>query len=157
MRKPSNGRIRELFKDFLSAHNLKEEDVLNAIKEKRQSEDVPLCVLKSKRLGILESVVKYYREIGFSYDKIATMLNRNRGSIVCSYNAAVKKYSKRFAVEDCPVLIPYSIFKDRKYGVLEALSMYMKDMLKMNYSEIARALDRNPRTIWTAYNRARKK
>jgi len=27
----------------------------------------------------------------------------------------------------------------------------------MNYSEIARALDRNPRTIWTAYNRARKK
>ena len=42
-------------------------------------------------------------------------------------------------------------------GALEALSKYMKENLNMTYSEIARKLGRNERTIWTAYKKAVKK
>src|SRR6185437_12475709 len=40
---------------------------------------------------------------------------------------------------------------------LEALSIYLKDNLHMNYHSIAEALERDDRTIWTSYNKAKKK
>ena len=52
--------------------------------------------------------------------------------------------------------IPVSIFK-KEIGGLEAISKYMKENLGKSYSEIARELKRDDRTIWTAYNKAKKK
>jgi DNA-directed RNA polymerase specialized sigma24 family protein len=40
---------------------------------------------------------------------------------------------------------------------LEAVTKYMKENLEMNYCEIADILNRNERTIWTAYNKAKQK
>ncbi|GAG33093.1 unnamed protein product, partial [marine sediment metagenome] len=45
----------------------------------------------------------------------------------------------------------------KKLGALEAISKYMKETLNMNYREIAELLNRDERTIWTTYNKARKK
>ena len=53
--------------------------------------------------------------------------------------------------------IPLSIFKHQKSGALESLCKYMKENLNMKYMEIARLLQRNERTIWTAYNKAKQK
>ncbi|HIH31115.1 TPA: hypothetical protein HA235_00245 [Candidatus Woesearchaeota archaeon] len=53
--------------------------------------------------------------------------------------------------------IPTFLFKDRKVAVLEALVEYLKDHKNLSYHEIAMLLNRNDRTIWTAYNRAKKK
>ena len=156
MKKHSNEEIRALFKDFLSVHNISEKEFFDAIK-KKQSYGIPLEALNHSGLGILESIVKYYKEQGLSYDKISKLLNRKKGSIICSYNNSIKKFSERFSIKESSILIPYSIFRDRKFGVLESLSLYMKDKLGMKYSEIARALNRNDRTIWTVYNRAKKK
>lgn len=55
------------------------------------------------------------------------------------------------------VNIPSSIFKDRRLKVLEAIVEYMKENLNLSYKEIAVLLNRNERTIWTVYNRVRKK
>ena len=149
-------KIRALFRDFLSAHNLNERQVLEAIQTKPKY-DIPVDIFKENKLGILEAVVKYYRQnLSLNYNKISKLLNRNKGTIVCTYNNAVKKLGKKFDV-DSSLLIPYSILKNRKFGVLESLSVYMKDTLKMKYVEIARALGRDQRTIWTVYNRAKKK
>jgi hypothetical protein len=55
------------------------------------------------------------------------------------------------------IAIPSSVFKDRSLSVLEILVEYLKDEKKLSYHEIAVLLNRNDRTVWTVYNRARKK
>jgi hypothetical protein len=59
--------------------------------------------------------------------------------------------------EDRVVTIPSSIFRDRHRAPLESISEYLKDKLGMSYHEIAVLLNRDDRTIWTCYNRAKKK
>ena len=53
--------------------------------------------------------------------------------------------------------IPIFIFRDRSLSVLEVIVEYLKDKLNLNYHEIAVLLNRDDRTIWTCYNRAKKK
>jgi len=53
--------------------------------------------------------------------------------------------------------IPLAIFKDRTLKPLEAISEYLKERHNLNYHEIAVLLNRNDRTIWTCYQRAKKK
>ncbi len=53
--------------------------------------------------------------------------------------------------------VPLEIFRDRTLAPLEAVSLYLKDKKGMSYHEIAVLLNRNDRTVWTCYNRARKK
>jgi len=52
--------------------------------------------------------------------------------------------------------IPVTIFS-KELGALEALIKYMKENLVMSYHEIAKLLNRNDRTIWTAYHKALQK
>ncbi|MFH1787274.1 MAG: hypothetical protein ABH811_00560, partial [archaeon] len=52
--------------------------------------------------------------------------------------------------------IPIGIFVN-KLGALESISKYMKENLNMDYCEIAKLLNRNERTIWTACKKASEK
>jgi len=52
--------------------------------------------------------------------------------------------------------VPLSIFSS-ELGSLESITKYMRENLDMTYAEIARDLNRDQRTIWTAYNKASKK
>ncbi len=52
--------------------------------------------------------------------------------------------------------IPISIFQ-KDLGALETLVKYMKENLAMRYSEIAKHLNRDERTVWTSYNKSLKK
>lgn len=63
----------------------------------------------------------------------------------------------RCIIKDKGLTIPSSIFRDRELSVLEAIAVYLKDSRNMRYAEIARLLNRDDRTIWTAYNRAKGK
>ena len=54
------------------------------------------------------------------------------------------------------IKIPITVFRNRDLAVLESLVKYMKEELKMNYAEIAESLNRDERTVWTAYNRKQK-
>lgn len=53
--------------------------------------------------------------------------------------------------------IPSYIFKDRTLAPLESISEYLEDELGMSFHEIAVLLNRDDRTIWTCYSRAKKK
>ena len=59
--------------------------------------------------------------------------------------------------ERTSIVIPSSIFQDRELSVLEAMVEYFKEKKGMKYSEIARLLNRDDRTIWTSYKRAKEK
>ena len=55
------------------------------------------------------------------------------------------------------VFVPTSVFRNRKLKVLEALVKYLKEQQGMRYSDIARLLNRDPRTVWTVYQKAKKR
>jgi len=52
--------------------------------------------------------------------------------------------------------IPITIFS-KQLGGLEAVTKYLKENLGMTYSEIAREIGRDERTIWTSYKKAKEK
>ncbi|MBR9675882.1 hypothetical protein GOV05_02630 [Candidatus Woesearchaeota archaeon] len=53
--------------------------------------------------------------------------------------------------------IPLEVLKNRELGMLESITLYLKDEKEMKFSEIAKALNRDQRTIWATYNKAKKK
>ena len=53
--------------------------------------------------------------------------------------------------------IPLDVLLDRNVAVLEAIVEYLKEKKNLTYHEIAVLTNRNDRTIWTVYNRAKKK
>ncbi len=53
--------------------------------------------------------------------------------------------------------IPIAILQDRNVAILESVAEYLHSEKSMKYSEIARLLNRDQRTIWTVCNRAKKK
>jgi len=61
------------------------------------------------------------------------------------------------ALKKLNISIPLSVFTDRSVSTLEAIVRYLKDKCGLSYHEIAVLLNRNDRTIWTTYNRRKKK
>ncbi|MBW3022474.1 hypothetical protein KY308_00015 [Candidatus Woesearchaeota archaeon] len=55
------------------------------------------------------------------------------------------------------IKLPLRIFRDRSLSVLEAISEYLHDELKLPFHEIAELMNRDDRTIWTCYHRAKNK
>jgi hypothetical protein len=91
-------------------------------------------------------------ELGMQYCEIARTLDRDQRTVWATYDKAVKKAPGKLLPGNGGV-IPIEIFKDRNQGVLEILCKYAHEDLKMNHSQIARAIGRDPRTIWTVNNR----
>ena len=60
-------------------------------------------------------------------------------------------------IEDGFVKIPTYVFRDRSVAVLECLVEFMKDNHKLTFHQIAIMLNRDDRTIWTAYSRTKSK
>ena len=117
----------------------------------------PVSILNSK-LTVLESVVKYLKEEkNLSLRKISEIIGRDERNIWHAYDNAKKKYSERFVLKDTKFWIPLSIFINTKLSALESIVYYLKDEFSMSYHEIALLLKRDDRTIWTVYQRARKK
>ena len=66
-----------------------------------------------------------------------------------NYNFDAKNTTKN-------IFLPTNIFNNGLSG-LEAISKYLKENKRLRYCEIARLLNRNDRTIWDAYQNARRK
>ena len=95
-----------------------------------------------------------------SYHQIAEILNRDDRTIWTVYYRAKQKRKAvgTAIISKTPKLsLPSTIFRDRSLAVLESAVEFLKDEKEMSYHEIAVALNRDDRTIWTVYNRAKKK
>jgi DNA-binding CsgD family transcriptional regulator len=55
------------------------------------------------------------------------------------------------------MMLPLSIFSSPELSALEAICRYLKDAKGLRYSEIAKTLNRDQRTIWATYNNALRK
>jgi len=118
--------------------------------------NIPVSIF-NKKLGSLESIVKYMKEeLKLSNKKIGEMLNRDNRTIWSIYNKAKIKNPERLNVKS-KLFIPIDILKPRKLSVLESIVYYLKEHYKLRLHEIALYLQRNDRTIWTVYQKAKNK
>lgn len=145
--------LSHLLEDLTKNHDLTEFELQKIYKSTSKINDsIPLSIFNNDALSALEAITKYLREdISLPYKQIASLLDRNQGPIGITFRSAKKKMPRRLDIES-DIRIPLKIFRTSN-SILESLVGFMKDTLSMNYSQIARALHRDPRTIWTIYRR----
>jgi len=85
----------------------------------------------------------------------APRIEQNKGS------SSVDTNGQNTAAEQAPtnshMSIPASIFRDRSLKPLEVIVEYLKEVEHLTYHQIAKLLNRDDRTIWTVYQRAKRK
>lgn len=147
----------QVIEGFLKKNNLSIEDLRNYLSKKPVPNTVPVSIFKNDKLSALETIVKYLKENkNLKYIEIAKLLNRDQRTIWATYNKASKKMPSSLAVTKSDYNFPIELLKDRTLSVLENIVFYLKTLNLSNH-EIAVLLNRNDRTIWTVYNRAKKK
>ena len=116
---------------------------------------VPVDVF-SQSLSPLEALVKFLKEQhDLTYHKIGALLERDERGIWNSYrNANLKRKEHLEARSD--IKVPITIFSKQR-SILEALVMHLRDKHQMKGKDIAKLLKKSQSTIWTVYNRGKKK
>ena len=150
--------LNKLVISISKRYDLSKEEILELLRDvKSSSENIPISIF-IKELSALETIVKYLREeYGLKFSEIGRLLNRDPRTIWSTYSKAQKKYSKKLVVGDSDYFVSVKVFRDRIYGVLEGLVHYLKDYYHLKFSEIGRLLNRDQRTIWTVYQRYKRK
>ncbi len=110
----------------------------------------------------MESVILYLKDTKrLKYSHIAALIKRDQRNARSTYLAAkVRQIDGNLSPvsgSDDDVRIPISIFADAPLSALEALVAYLKDERSLSYHQIAVLVERDDRTIWTVYQRAKKK
>ena len=150
--------------EYLKKQGLSSEEIIEFVNKflkvtVKEEVKVPISVFNNDYLSSLENIVKYLREnLLLTFKQIAVLTNRNGIALAVTYRNAKKKLEAKFVVtEISPYSVPVSILKDRNISVLENIVSYLKDTFGLTYHNIAVLLNRDDRTIWTVYQRARKK
>lgn len=149
--------IKNIINHLTEKYNLDPEDIVSVLSDEIKYASIPVSIF-SEELSPLETVVKFIKEnYGQSIGEIALLLKRDYSTIFLTYRHAARKKREFFKLENTPYLIPLSILNERPLSVLELISEFLKDNYHLNYHEIAVLLKRDERTIWTVYQRAKKK
>ncbi len=146
----------QILKNYLKEKLRISEKQIKQIIEERREIFLPVSIFRNK-LSTLEIIVKYLNEVKkLSFVEISRLLNRDDRTVWHAYRRAVKK-KIGIKVLDSEIKIPVSIFSNRKYSALELLVAHLKDSHKLKFTEIAALLDCSPKTVWTVYQRVKKK
>ena len=130
--------------------------MVSSLKES-SANNVPVSIFDNDKLSTFEALAKYMKEIlKLRYVDIASLLNRSDKTIWVTYSKSRKKMPSAFSSLVSDISIPISNFSDRKFTIFESLVLYMKDKGLTNH-RIASMLHRDDRTIWSIYDRAKKK
>ncbi|MFH0874693.1 MAG: hypothetical protein V1859_02060 [archaeon] len=141
---------------FKDKYSLSAKQVLEALGE--DSPTIPLSAFDNDKLSSLEIISKYLKENkNKTYHEIASLLNRDDRTIWCTINNANKKQKEKIIPKKSKIIIPLSIFKERKTSVLESIVSYLRETNGLGFNEIANALKKDYQTIWTTYRNARAK
>lgn len=89
--------------------------------------------------------------------KLNKLIENLRNIYGISFDEILKLTSEVKKDEEKKYLIPIEVLKNRDLGALESITVYLKDEKEMKFSEIAKALDRDDRTIWATYHKAKEK
>ena len=133
-------------------HEVTEQEILA-----RKEAGIPVGIFANDYLSSLEAIVKYLKEeLKLKFSKIAKLLNRSSKTIWATYHNAVKKMPFSFGPISKDILIPVSAIANRSFSTLESVVGFIKDIDYSNH-EIGVMLHLDDRTIWTVYDRVKKK
>lgn len=143
---------------------LEPKEVLKIIKEKERQErqekaqHIPLSLFTVVPVSSLEAIVLYLRDKKeLSFFEIGKILDRNPIALNRSYHQAKIKHKHSFSVPETKYHIPCRLFLNKKQSVLENIAVYLKEEYILSNTAIAKHLNKDPRTIWTVLDRAKKK
>ena len=123
----------------------------------KTSSNIPISIFKTQDFTPFEAVVKFLREnSGLKFKDIASKFNKNVSTIITTYRR-IRNLKIDLVVSSSKYDIPISYFEKKKLTFFEVLVLYLRDERNLSYHEVAVLLERNDRTIWTVYNRAKKK
>lgn len=149
---------------LLDLANLLSEDQKNILiqdllKKQKTNKKIHLPIsIFSTKLGCLETICKYLKEnLNISFNEMAELLDRQPITLRTSFNNARKKHPDLFTNFNFNFNIPIFLLKNRKYTTFEIIIIYLKETSQISFKQIAALLSRNYKTIWTTYNRAKKK
>lgn len=156
------GELKRIIEEYKAKHNLNTYELIDLILSKPLVEKtydfLPASIFSNTILSGLEIIVKYLREeFNIKFREIAALLNRNLGTITSTYRKSQSKHPDKLRISDSKFKIPLSLFADRKLSVLEHISVHLKDNYNLKLKEIASLLNKDQRTIWTCYSRAKAK
>jgi len=127
------------------------QEILEKILGKK--EGFPISIFTSALSG-LESIVIFLKDHkGKNIAEIASLLNRKKSTIYTTYQKAREKLSGQLDVADDSIIMPYHIFANRKFAVLESLVAYLKDELNLPFVKITALLNKKYSTVRTVYVR----
>ena len=133
-------------------HEVNEQDIFN-----RKDVSIPIGIFSNDSLSSLEAIVKYLKEeLKLKFCKIAKILNRSSKTIWATYQKSLKKMPSSFGTASRDIVIPASAISNRSFSTLESVVGYVKDLDYSNH-EVAEMLHLDDRTIWTVYDRVKKK
>jgi RNAse (barnase) inhibitor barstar len=119
---------------------------------------LPIDIFNNDSLSPLETATKYLKEnLDLKFRDIAFLLNRSQKTIWGAYNESKNKDNTKLTLNGNKISIPIYAFRDRSLSFMESLTEYIKDNFNLKYSQIAPLLNRDQRTVWTVYQRAKKK
>ena len=131
--------------------------LLLSLKEKPSKDFIPAVIFENDKLSTFETLTKYMKEnLKLRFVMIASLIKISDKTIWTTYSKARKKMSLPFTSVSSDINIPLSEFSDRNFTIFESLVAYLKNLDLTNH-EIASMLHRNDRTIWSVYDRAKKK
>jgi predicted DNA-binding protein (UPF0251 family) len=158
--KPPEQLIETFFSYLKHDHQLSEAELDALLRHAKAEHEtlVPATLFADDKLAPLEAVTKYLHENKrLRFTDIGHLLNRDQRVIWTTYSHAKKKRPEALTPAATEHLIPARLIADRKRSVLETLALHLHDVQHLTFAQIARLLRRDDRTIWTVYNRARKK
>ncbi|MBL7055887.1 hypothetical protein ISS07_03175 [Candidatus Woesearchaeota archaeon] len=163
--KARDSKKDSIISSFNTLNNNEKVELLNSmvfsmalsLKEKTPSDSIPLSIFDNDKLSTFEALVKYLKEIlHLRFVTIADILKRSDKTIWVTQKKARQKMPETFKVITSDINIPLTTFSDRTFTVFESLVLYLKDSGMTNH-DIAVRLHRDDRTIWSVYDRAKKK
>ena len=148
--------LKKVIHEYRVQHGINRYELVDLVMGEEVLEDViPVCIF-DKRISCFEAIVKYLRDNkSLSLNDIASLINRSKSTVATTYANAKRKMSIRFDVKSSEHDLPISILADRKFSVNEVLIKYLREKSCLRFSEIGKLIERDQRTVWTVYNRAK--
>jgi len=97
-----------------------------------------------------------YKTLDKKREKPSNDIDRILSSIQQKYILTKEEIDELIKKREKEIILPISIFNE-ELGMLEAASLYLKDELNLSFKDIAKLLNRDYKTIWTSYKKAKKK
>ncbi len=157
-------KLAEVLEFLKDEYDIAPSQVLRLIKEKKKqqreqgSQYIPVSLFTATPLSSLEAITVYLRETKrHTFVEMESLLGRNQIALATSYRNAKKKDAKQLILQTSKYQIPCSTLKNSELSVLETICFYLKKEYLLSNNEIAKLLNKDPRTIWTVLARAKKK